>query len=374
MTIDDAAIGDGRPEFRVATFGLASRFQRLLEIILRHSRHNSFQFTLAERPGPGDFDIALVDMTAKGGSEIARTLKVVPQSLPVIGVGRRASHARGPDDLLFKTFSLDVLEVLNRAAETLALRQRTREISTRLTQAAPETRVPSVHGRAPRALVIDASASIRSQVAVAMRQIGVDAEGVGTLAQARDVLTMRSYELIVMELDHPDGDGLDLLRRLRSGSSVGRRLPVVILSARTGWFDLGKAALAGCNGFLGKPAALSTLHATARRLLAQSGTRIVERRAATRLESASTVPAAAAATATTGIRSAEAGARQAVHAARQAAQIRQGVSATPAQSSLPLGTGPSNGALSIQQRLSAAAARRGAGTVVGLPAIGSRAA
>ncbi len=270
---DDADVGDGRPCYRVATFGLAHRFQRLLDIILRHSRHNPVRFALAERPGPGEFDIALVDLTAKGGHEIAKTLRVVPQSLPVIGVGRRASHARGPDDLLLKTFSLDVLDALNRAAEAIALRQRTREISTRLTQPAPETRVPAVHGRTPRALVIDASASIRSQVAVAMRQIGVDAEGVGTLAQARDVLSMRTYELVIMELEHPDGDGLELLRRLRTGSKSGRRLPVVILSQRTGWFDLGKAALAGCNGFLGKPVALSTLHATARRLLPQPGSR-----------------------------------------------------------------------------------------------------
>ncbi|MGE0311133.1 MAG: response regulator transcription factor [Lautropia sp.] len=290
---DVAGSGDGRPCYRVATFGLASRFQRLLDIILRHSRHNPIQYVLADRPGPGEFDIALVDLTAKGGTEIARTLKVVPQALPVIGVGRRASHARGPDDLLFKSFSLDVLEVLNRAAEAIALRHRTREISTRLTQPAAETRVPPVHGRAPRALVIDASASIRSQVAVAMRQIGVDAEGVGTLAQARDVLSMRSYELVVMELEHPDGDGLELLRRLRGGSKTGRRLPVVILSQRTGWFDLGKAALAGCNGFLGKPVALSTLHATARRLLLQTGARPVRKAAAAPAQAPAPAPATA---------------------------------------------------------------------------------
>lgn len=368
--IDDAAFGDGRPAFRIATFGLASRFQRLLEIILRHSRHNPFLFTLAERPGPGEFDIALVDMTAKGGIEISRTLKMVPQSLPVIGLGRRASHARGPDDLLFKTFSLDVLDVLNRAAETLALRQRTREISTRLTQPAPDSRVPTVHGRPPRALVIDASASIRSQVAVAMRQIGVDAEGVGTLAQARDVLSMRSYELIVMELEHPDGDGLELLRRLRARSSAGRRLPVVILSQRTGWFDLGRAALAGCNGFLGKPAALSTLHATARRLLAQSGSRTVERRTATRLASASPAsPVASPASAP------PAATRVAL------SPVARGAGAPIAggglQARLPLDPAPATSSQSVQQRLTAAAAAARNRMVAGgaaIPAIGSRAA
>ena len=366
---EDAAFDDDRPCFRVATFGLTGRFQRLLEIIVRHARHNPFRYTLADQPGPGEFDIAIVDMTAKGGTEIARTLKVVPLSLPVIGVGRRASHARGPDDLQFKTFSLDVLEVLNRAAETLALRQRTREISTRLTQPAPEARVANIHGRAPRALVIDASASIRSQVAVAMRQIGVDAEGVGTLAQARDVLSMRSYELVVMELVHPDGDGLDLLRHLRSGSQVGKRLPVVILSQRTGWFDLGKAALAGCNGFLGKPVALSTLHATARRLLGQ---------AAARGQGKATAPSAVGPKSAPAIR---------IPVARSISLIStppltldQSLNAStgqvPGQQSLlaPHDRASSDGGgPSLQQQLARAAerSRRGLGTI---PSIGSRAA
>lgn len=266
MATESSAQADQRPSYRIATFGLGGRFQRLLEIIVRHSRHNTYRYTLADQPGPGEFDIALVDMTAKGGSEVARTLKVVPAALPVIGVGRRANHARGNDDLLFRTFSLDVLGVLNKAAEGLATRQRTRRLSTHLTQPALGARVATIGGRAPRALILDASPSIRSQVSVAMRGIGVDAEGVGSLAQAIDVLSMRSYELVIMELDLPDGDGMQLLRRLR-GSSRRRRMPVLVLSQRSGWLDLARAAMAGCSGFLGKPVALSTLHATARRVL-----------------------------------------------------------------------------------------------------------
>ena len=49
----------------------------------------------------------------------------------MIGVGRRANHRRGNDDLLLATFSLDVLGVLNRAAESLSLRERTRENAER---------------------------------------------------------------------------------------------------------------------------------------------------------------------------------------------------------------------------------------------------
>lgn len=267
-TRQQAAPLDARPCYRIAVFGLGHRFQRLLEIIVRHARHNNYRYQLAEQPGPGEFDIALVDMTAKGGLEVARTLRSVPQALPVIGVGRRANHKRGNDDLLLATFSLDVLGVLNKASESLSLRDKTRRLSERLLQAGSGLRLPMISGRPPRALVIEPSPSVRSQLAAALRQIGVDAEGVGTLAQATDVLSMRSYELLILEPAQPDGDGLAMLRRLRNEATLS--IPVIVLSSHAGLFDLAKAAWAGCKGYLGKPVPLSTLHSTVNRVLMKS--------------------------------------------------------------------------------------------------------
>ena len=53
-------------------FGLGHRFQRMLEIIVRHARHNNYRFRVAEHRGPGEFDIALVDLTAKGDARTRR--------------------------------------------------------------------------------------------------------------------------------------------------------------------------------------------------------------------------------------------------------------------------------------------------------------
>ena len=264
-TQEEPAPFDARPCYRVAVFGLGHRFQRMLEIIVRHARHNNYRYRVAEHRGPGEFDIALVDLTAKGGTEVARTLRSVPQAVQVIGVGRRADARRGHDDLLFATFSLDVLGVLNKAAESAALRERTRRLSSRLIQPDEGSRLPLVAGRPPRALLVEPSPSVRSQLAVALRQIGVDAEGVGSLGQAEDVLSMRTYELVILEPRQPDGDGFAMLRRLKHEAPL--RMPVVVLSARSGILDLAKAAWAGSSGYLGKPVTLSVLHATVRRVV-----------------------------------------------------------------------------------------------------------
>ncbi|HZH06597.1 MAG TPA: response regulator [Lautropia sp.] len=262
---------DARPCYRIAVFGLGPRFQQLLDVVGKHARLNNFRYQVAEQGGPGDFDIALVDMTARGGADIARTLKSVPQTIPVIGVGRRSNRRSGNDDLLLATFSLDVLGVLNKAAQSLSTREGTRRQSGISPQADASQHLPQISGRPPRALVVEPSPAVRIELAAALRQIGVDAEGVGTLAQAEDVLSMRSYEVMILDPQQPDGDGLAALRRLRHEAKPRRLvIPVIVLSSRSGVLDLVKAAWAGSNGYLGKPVTVRSLHSTVRRVLMRS--------------------------------------------------------------------------------------------------------
>ena len=237
---------DERLGFRVTTFGLAPRFHRLLEIICRHARHNPYRFVIGaamDQATTGlsglDFDIAVVDVTTHDGTETARLLKLLPAGRPVIEVGRRLHHARGSDDIQLRNFSLEVLTVLNHTAEAMSRRGARR---SRLLRS--ETILASAEGRRrrpPRVLVVDASPSIRSQVAVAIRRIGADAEEAATLAAALEIVVSRRYELVITELDLPDGDGFELIRRLRQLVSR-RRPPVVVLSERDGWIDQARAA------------------------------------------------------------------------------------------------------------------------------------
>ena len=295
---DDAA--DERPHYRVVSFGLAPRFHRLLEIICRHARHNPYRFDIGEAfssvPMTIDgleFDIALVDVTTQDGSETARLLKLLPSGKPVIEVGRRLHHARGSDDVQLRNFSLEILSVLNHTAAALSRRGLRQQRLLRgaddeeaagheIASAAPAERVdPGMEGRRrrpPRVLIVDASPSIRSQVSVAIRRIGADAEEAATLAEAVGILAERRYELVITELDLPDGDGLEVMRAVRR-LDESRRAPVVVLSERDGWLDQARAAMAGCSGFLAKPVTFATLHATARRTLAsrQAATRYLAR-------------------------------------------------------------------------------------------------
>src|SRR5258708_3490308 len=84
---------------------------------------------------------------------------------------------------------------------------------------------------------------------------------VGNCAQARDALCEDNFDLIILDLGLPDGDGLDLLREWRRS---GFKEPVLILSARDGVQDRIKGLDLGADDYLSKPFSLEELLARVR--------------------------------------------------------------------------------------------------------------
>lgn len=85
----------------------------------------------------------------------------------------------------------------------------------------------------------------------------------GTLAQATEHLSDPVPDLVVLDLGLPDGDGLSLLRNLRTWSS----LPVLVLSARAHEHDKIEALDAGADDYLTKPFSVGELQARVRAML-----------------------------------------------------------------------------------------------------------
>jgi CheY-like chemotaxis protein len=255
---------DSRPEFRVAVFGLATKFQRLLEIVLRHARHNRYRYSLSPTRGPGEFDIALVDMTVAGGPEVASTLRRVLEDEAVLRVGRRADPERPRDDLLQSHFVAQVLFALNGVVDTMVGRRREAEAA----RAVEAGLMVAEHGdrRRPRALIVDDSPTVRRQLSLALHQIGLDSEAVASAREALDVLAMRRYEMVLADVVMPDMDGYKLTRAIKRNRAL-RGMPVIILTSRSSPFDLARGALAGCNSYLVKPVSMQSLRETVQRHL-----------------------------------------------------------------------------------------------------------
>jgi two-component system KDP operon response regulator KdpE len=103
--------------------------------------------------------------------------------------------------------------------------------------------------RAPRILLVDDEVSIQRSVALLLKSRGYDVDVAGTGADALKAWAAYRPDLIVLDLGLPDIDGPEVCRRVRAESKV----PVVVLSARSGEADKVSALDLGADDYVTKP-------------------------------------------------------------------------------------------------------------------------
>ena len=97
-----------------------------------------------------------------------------------------------------------------------------------------------------------------------LKECAYTATWVGTCKDALDALAESSYDVIILDLGLPDGDGIDLLRQWRAN---GFNEPVLILSARDSVEDRIKGLDVGADDYLPKPFSFEELLARVRSLV-----------------------------------------------------------------------------------------------------------
>jgi DNA-binding response OmpR family regulator len=85
--------------------------------------------------------------------------------------------------------------------------------------------------------------------------------------RAKSLIDSRRYDLVILDLNLPAVDGIEVLKYLRSRD---RRVPVLVLSSRRGVEDRVRSLDLGADDFLPKPFAFSELCARTRALVRRS--------------------------------------------------------------------------------------------------------
>ncbi|MBY0488552.1 MAG: response regulator transcription factor [Gemmatimonadaceae bacterium] len=119
-----------------------------------------------------------------------------------------------------------------------------------------------------RLLVVEDDDSLRDTLVQTLSTVCRSVRTASTVAEAEREVAQHPPELIVLDLGLPDGDGADLLRRLRKTTDV----PMIVLSGRDSEEE--KVALldAGADDFVIKPCGASELLARVRGQIRRAST------------------------------------------------------------------------------------------------------
>ena len=107
-------------------------------------------------------------------------------------------------------------------------------------------------------LLLEDDAALGQGIRYALENDGVQVELCTALAQAQGILPGRDFDLLILDVNLPDGSGLDLLRDVRRRHS---RVPVILLTANDLETDIVVGLESGADDYITKPFSLAVLRA-----------------------------------------------------------------------------------------------------------------
>lgn len=116
-----------------------------------------------------------------------------------------------------------------------------------------------------RALLVDDDAFMRKIQSAILAKAGFEVHLAEGGAQAIAMLQRATYDVVFMDMQMPEMDGLQTTTALRK---AGQRLPIIAVTGDNDEETKRQCFAAGMNGFLSKPISLKTLHDIVKQVLA----------------------------------------------------------------------------------------------------------
>lgn len=110
-----------------------------------------------------------------------------------------------------------------------------------------------------RVLLIEDDIDIAASIAEYLEHQTISVDFAYTVQQAQNLLTTVTFDLIVMDVNLPDGDGISLCRELKQEYNI--KQPILFLTARGLLEDKLEAFESGAVDYMIKPFSMQELHA-----------------------------------------------------------------------------------------------------------------
>jgi DNA-binding response OmpR family regulator len=118
-----------------------------------------------------------------------------------------------------------------------------------------------------RILVVEDEPLVAQGLKQGLVQLGYTVELAGSAEEAESLVIAESFDIALVDIGLPKADGLHFIRQLRAS---GRKLPVLVLTARDGMEDTVRGLDAGADDYLTKPYRLPEVAARIRALIRRS--------------------------------------------------------------------------------------------------------
>jgi len=225
---------------------------KALEALFRALDENSpFKIAVIDMQMPG-MDGEALGRAIKSDPRLAQTRMVILTSLGVRGDTRHFASI-GFDAYLTKPArTLELKTVLSHIMSTLDSKALSQAIATRHT--ARET-VNRFSGSTARILLAEDNITNQQVALGILKKMGLTADAVANGKEALKALETLPYDLVLMDVQMPQMDGLEATRRIRSLKSQVRNpaIPVIAMTAHAMADDREMCLAAGMNGYVSKP-------------------------------------------------------------------------------------------------------------------------
>jgi signal transduction histidine kinase/DNA-binding response OmpR family regulator len=222
------------------------------------------------------FDLALLDLQMPGmdGIELANRIRSIsaPPHLPMVmltSVGMHYHEAAVRQSGVAATLTKPVRQpqLLAMLTEALSAQGTGHRLGSRQAPALGDSSSIRPFGVRPRVLVAEDN-PVNQRVAVRMlERLGLGADVASDGREAVQSYSRQPYAAILMDCQMPELDGFEATAQIRAREGVGRRTPIVAMTASAMRGDRERCLEAGMDDYISKPITIESLYAVLDRWL-----------------------------------------------------------------------------------------------------------
>lgn len=241
--------------YSLSIFGLTATQRMVLASLCKLSKNREVSYSLLDAAVARSADITIVDAD---DTEAVRSWKTssVPASAPVVFVSAKPITGLETHqyNLIRSHLSGGLLQLLDRIAVSELRRGTPVVVSDHIEVQQGTAHRESVRSSSfARALVIDDSVSVRTQMNLCLEKLDISTEMAEDAQRGLEKLQERYYDLVFLDVILPDMDGYQVCKLIKKDPRT-RRVPVVMLTSKGSTFNRIQGSIAGCDRYLTKPA------------------------------------------------------------------------------------------------------------------------